>query len=266
MSDDIIRKVQRLLAIGGDSGASEAEVQNAMAHARRLIESHNLSEADLATDPADDRRRVDTADFDRCASFVGSRFYAWEQSLGGYVSDLVGCDAYADDSIRLARRFGRVLADSDGNTYSGKSLVFFGVAEDAALAATLFDDLRLLIATMARTRWGSVYRGDGAVYCQGFVLGLLDKLHRERRRLDCTARDDAGAGSSNALVLLERRNDLAKYKRQRSMDWLSERHGIELRDARRPAGARGSHEAWNEGLRDGRATDVEAQRLRKLEA
>lgn len=257
--DRIARKIRKLLAIAEDDAASAAEVQNAMGFARRLMDAHHVSEDDLAHEPADDYQRVDQAQFAERHAFVGRRIYCWESMLSGFVSKFVGAAGYIDDRVRPVRNHaGFVQRDDAGHVREGKSFVFYGVAEDGAIAAELYYELRQLIVSMAVIKWGGCYKGDGATYAEGFVAGLSTQLTRGKQV-------EQSSGTTTAMILLARRDDLVKYKRAKADEWLIQKHGAKLvAGPRRSGSSTGSRSAYSEGRSDGAATSVSAARNRKL--
>lgn len=263
-NERIIERVRKLLALAGDDGATDGEIQNAMQHAQRLMGEHHLTEQDLAHEPQDDYSKVDNAAYGRYSAFVGKMAFSWELFLANFVESFVGVPCYIENEVRQVRKNGFCIFDDDGPRY-GKAIVFYGVAEDAMMAVELYDELRILIATMATGRWGGCYRGDGAAYAEGFVSGLRSRLNESRRTEKEQARI-AASTSSTALVLVERRDELVKYKSDKANDWLKKTTGWKLRKGGRRNGSSGSHEARTEGVRDGRNTDVSTTRRKKLGA
>lgn len=256
----IAAKVRKLLAIAEDDAASAAEIQNAMNFAQRMMDAHHLTEEDLAHEPSDDYQKVNDSFMKEYRSFIGKKAFYWEQILATFVCKFVGCEVYLDHSKRPARtRTGFALRDSYGEPYRGKSVVFYGVAEDAAIAADVYDELRSLIGSMAQIKWASIYKGDGASYCEGFVSGLFTQLK--------TARKIESQSSTTAMILVERREDLIKYKQNAARNWLEKARGKKLRKAQTGGGSStGSYEAYSEGRSDGSRTDVNATRRKKIEA
>lgn len=251
----IASKVRKLLAISEDDAASNAEIQNAMNHAQRLMDSHHLTEEDLAHEPDDDYRKVDEAEFDQARAFVGGRAFYWEKILATFVSHFVGVPVYYDSEKRPIRK--RSGFTPNGKAKYGRSFVFYGVADDAAIAAETYDELRTLIATMAIGKWSTVYKGDGAAYAEGFVSGLLSQL-QEAKRIEQSS-------GGNALILAVRRNDIIKYKTDKAKEWLESEKGVVVGASRKGGGTKsGARLAFREGQSDGASTDVSTTRLKKL--
>lgn len=253
----IISKIQKLLAVAGDGAASENEIQSAINIAKKLMTAHHLTEEDLAHEPKDDYQKVDEADFGEVRSFVGATIALWEQWLASVVTDFVGCPAYTDKVKRPVRKNGFVQFDGDDEVRYGKSIVFYGVAEDAAIAAQLYDDMRGLIATMAVARTGKVYKSEGASYCQGFVTSLNAKIKQ-------AGKIEMKAEGNGALIVL-RSKDLIEYKATKAKDWLIADKGIHLRKGGKGAGSRVGFdkEAFQQGRKDGAAAEMTAEQRKK---
>jgi hypothetical protein len=145
-----------------------------------------------------------------------------------------------------------------GDPKYGASFVYYGVAEDAKMAAEIYDDLRLLIASMAVAKWGTIFKGDGAAYAEGFVMGLIHKHGQSEIEAKKIATD------STSMVLIARRDDLIAYKQDKSKDWLKKEKGIKLGKGSQWGGSSGSRQAHNEGFQDGQNTDVSNTKSKKL--
>jgi len=254
----IADKIRKLLAIASDDAASEAEIQNAMNFAAKMMAAHHLTEDDLSHEPDDDYKKVDKSEFGDRRSYVGRKAFHWEMVLATFVSRFVGVPVYRDNQLRIVRnRRGIAQMDEKDNPRKGKSVVFYGVDEDAAIAAELYDELRGLIASMAVIRFASVYKGDGGMYSEGFVSGLFSQLKK--------AKNLENNSGSTAMILVARRDDLIKYKEKAAKNWLSKSQGIRVsKRGGQTRGARGSREAFSEGKADGASTNVGATRNKKL--
>lgn len=256
--ESIISKVKKLMAIAENDASSDGEIDNAMRFAQQLMDNHHLTEEDLAHEPDDDYAKVDKADKGERRAFVGRQLYTWESMLAGFASKFVGCPCYVDNNLKTARKpNGFAVLDENGDVKKGKSIVFYGIAEDAMIAVEIYNELRALIATMAVGKWGGCYRGDGAAYSEGFVSGLNTKLAKARI-------EDKKSESTSMILLSHRRDALIKYKNEKAQQWLSKERGIKLRSGGSRTGSSGSYEARRDGRKDGAATDVSANRSKKL--
>ena len=259
MTTSIVGKIRKLLATAGDSAASDNEIQSAINIAKKLMTAHHLTEEDLAHEPKDDYQKVDEADFGESRSFIGKTIALWEDRLAGVVSAFVGCPAYMDRSKKPVRKNGLIQLDGNDEVQYAKSVVFYGVAEDAAIAAQLYDDMRELIAAMAVGRTGKVYKAEGASYCQGFVQSLYEKI-REAARIEMKV-------PGNGALIVLRSNDLIEYKKTKAKNWLSANSNIKLRKSGKGAGSRVgfNNEAFQLGRKDGANAEMTAERRMKLE-
>lgn len=254
----IIDKIRKLLATAGDDGASDNEIQSAVNIARKMMTAHHLTEEDLAHEPKDDYRKIDEADFGEIRSFIGKTIALWENQLAGVVSEFVGCPCYIDNNKKPIRKNGLVQFGADDEPLLAKSAVFYGVAEDAAIASQLYDDMRELIAAMAVGRTGKVYKSEGASYCQGFVLALNSKI-KQAARIEMQ-------GPGNGALIVLRSKDLIEYKQTKAKNWLKEAKGFKIRVGGKGAGSRVgfNRDAFQQGRKDGANAEMTADRKKKL--
>lgn len=256
---DVIRKIQALLAKAGDKAAAENEIETAYNMARKLMTSYHLREEDLAHEPKDDYKKVDEADFGRVRSFLGKTVATWEARLATVISEFVGVPAYCDNDLHLVKKNGFCSFDKNDDPLYGKSIVFYGVAEDANIASELFDEMRVLIASMAVGRTGKIYKAEGASYCQGFVSSLYDKIKR------AALLEMKDVPTTTALIVLRSR-DLIEYKKEKAKEWLSETSSVKLRKTKRAGSKVGfDREAYQQGRVDGEAAELAANRRKKLQ-
>lgn len=260
MSDKIVNQIRALFAKTGENGATEAEAQLAIDMAQRLMNRYHLTEEDLAHEPSDDYAKVDNADYRKFACVLGKKIFRWESDLAQFVSRFTSVLGYIDNEIIAKRVNGFIQMDQNGNVIQGKSFVFYGIAEEVMLASQLLDELRGLIGSMAIARFGSIYKGDGAAYAQGFVYGLFQKITNSKLL------EKSAETNSTGLVLIARRDDLIQYKAKKSEEWLEEENpDLKLKKLARKQGTKtGSADAWNQGTVDGKNTEVGVSRNKKL--
>lgn len=265
--DNVKDRIRRLLAIAADgSGATEQEIETAMRFAQSELAKHQLSEADLSEEPEVQYQRAENAPKDCAASPIGRKCYYWESALANAIGELVGVPHYLDHPHPRHDRNGVIRRDRNGKplTYA-KAFVWYGIAEDAWLAAELYDELRETILTMALMRWGGAYRGDGGMYCEGFVSGLRENIRKQREAERGEAQERlTQRNDSRGLVLIERRSDLVAHNIAVAKDWLKEEQGINLVSGSKRGGATGSGAAFRSGQSDGRKARVSAARNPKL--
>jgi hypothetical protein len=256
------QKIMGLLNISKDDAASESEIETALRLANKLMDRHHLSEEDLddSEDAALDRALA--ADKDLGHSIVGMKMFMWEKFLGAFITDLTGVPRYLTKIVRDKKTpSGIIYRNEKGKPVRGKSVVFYGIAEDVEIAVKLYDELRLVIISLARLRYSSVFQGEGGVYAEGFVSGLADNLKSDKNEQKKIA---AESSSSRAMVLIERRNDLVRRKCNIANNWLKKEKGVYLRTSTSRGGSSGSSGARSAGRSDGKSYNVNAARRKKL--
>lgn len=256
---DLVRK---LLNVTRDDAATEGEIDNALRFAKGLMDKHHMDEEDLVQEPEDQWKSIEAASRDRVFVSVGGKFFAWEDYLSAFCVTFVGgVGVYKDPSkSRIARNHrGIVILNEEEEPYKGVRYCFYGIAEDAMMAAELFHELRMTIRTMARLRYGTCYTRDGGMYAQGFVAGLRMKIERQEKEQRKLAQSD-----NHALILIERRQDLIERKLENAQRWLKKLTGIKLVRGPLNTGANGSAAAYHEGKEDGNKADVSAVRRPKI--
>ena len=253
----IASKIRKILAIAGDDAASTEEIQNAMAHARRLMDSHHLTQDDLAHEPADDYKKVDSSTFAQTRAAVGKRIYSWEEQLAVFISKFTGSPVYTANALEPVRVNGFARTDSKGKILLGKGFVFYGVEEDAVISAELYSEMRELIVSLAVGLWGQAFRSEGASYAQGFVAGLFETLRKDK----ALPKPD-----TTTTLIVARRDDLVKYKTDKASDWLAKSQGIKLKKGGGRPGSRVGFNgaAFRNGKEDGRKAEMSNLRRRKL--
>jgi len=260
---EIKERIRKLLAVVGNSAATEGEVDNALRFATSMMDKYHLEEEDLVEEPVDQWKRVEAATRDRVFVSVGGKTYRWEGHLAMFCAQFVGgVGTYRDPSKDKVARDHRniVILNEQDEPYKGKRFCFYGIAEDAMMAAELFHELRMTIRAMSRLRWGGCYKKDGGAYAEGFVNGLYTKIVQQTKEEKLLAHESG----SRALILIERRNDLIRRKEETAKQWLRKATGIKLQRGYGSPGASGSYEAFREGVTDGKRSDVSALRMAKI--
>lgn len=236
----IVARVRKLLNLAEDGGAAEQEIESALRFANQLMDEHAISMGELS--------EQDTKDLEMDRMWVAgssAKTVMWEAVLGVVVGKaLKTVQCYRDTTVRMPRDPGTGLAlreDGQVVTEPRKGIQFYGPAADVSLAITMYHELRLTIATMARLKFGSVTRGAGRSYCEGFVVGLdsyLRDLERDR------------PVETRAIVLRNTQAIKAQAK-----DWLEETHGVRLGKVARSSGSFHG-DAYREGATDGRSHGI----------
>lgn len=243
--------IRKLLDLAANDAASEGEVNNAIRFARKLMMQHQLSEDDCREQTETPEAKVLRA---QCARFDGQGASAkrsyWEGRLAEFCCKFVGGVGVYSQAGYKRTPAGIVQYDDEGKPLSVMHYQFYGIAEDAVFAKRTFDDLSTLVASMARLKWGGVFRGPGREYCEGFVEGLFKQIQQ--------AESEQEASESRALVA--RRDALVVAKEARARDWLA-RQGVKLTPVRIGGGG-WDPEARRDGENDGRRTQVDGKPLK----
>ena len=208
----IKQRIKKLLTLAGDPSAEPGEITNAMKAARKLMIESGISRDDL-----------EDAEFIRLpVEGIGRKLSTWEAGIISVAINLVGyVQAYQE----------------------GSSVVFYGPKAGVEQAAETYRLLRDTIHATAMLLYGSWFRGDGALYAQGYSVGLHeahqkcnDQLHEE----------------DTAIVLQDERKQ--RQVKARARAWLNREANIKVRNrSRKRNGARrGNLNAFLTGREDGR--------------
>lgn len=228
------------------SGAAQGEIENALRFAESLMHRHNLDRAEC------EDRGIKTGDtpIGRAGFWFGtSRDSKWETALAWLVCSAVGTVQWYGHGVSVRRTDHGTLADHD-DTKRYRSCYLYGPRDDCETARSMFDDLRLTIAAMARLKWGGCYRGSGRSYAEGFVDGLENQMNERRSRRPA---------SENAIVL--RSTELIKSD---ARAWLEREYGATIRTTPYRGCTRDDQCAWSGGHADGREHTIGARRGTRL--
>jgi len=234
---DIKETIKRLLATAHNEASSDQEIETALRTARGLMFKYQLDETDIESHILEHERKQDKKTTSDYAAF-GKRLSSWEITLSSYINKFVGgIFIYYENDTRNARQFGKAVL-VNGLPRESQHLVFCGPDELVNFAIDLYKDLSTICCFMVRTKYGSVFVGEGRAYCDGFVTALFNKLDKIDRLED----------NRNALILIgEKQREIKK--------WLTKEKGLRFQDAK-PRNLKNYDHAWSEGYQDGNETDV----------
>jgi hypothetical protein len=259
--DKVKSNIRAMLNLANDSAASEGEINNAMRFVKKLMEEHQLSDADL-TEVDDVLLNLERAEMaSQKIYFNGAKLSEWESSAAGFACALVGGVKYYVTG-RVPYRVNGILQHfPDGVAMKRPQVAFYGIAEDVEIARQIFAELTLTIASMAKLKWGGVFRKDGREYCEGFVSGLWSKYHEDNNSQKKLAQQSTGT----ALVAIENRGLVVNKKQELATKYLEEGLGIKLKGSISFSGNKQySSEARQEGRSDGSKHNASVERRRKL--
>jgi hypothetical protein len=253
MSDisTIKERIRKLMAVAGDGVAMEGEIENALSLAARLLDKHHLS-MDEVEESAESQ--IDDSKMDRAfAVSQSTRFSTWESTLASGICKLFGCVKYYISGERAVQRVNGVAVMKGEDVAKGVKICFYGPATEADEAADLFEEWARSIATMGVIRWGGCFRGDGAMYCMGFVSALYkqasklnaDRMLVEAKPLPLLPGESSTTSTSTGAITLTNRYDMLKA---RAENWLKKECGVYLsKGSGRSGYSSGSSEAYSEG-------------------
>lgn len=257
MSDieQIKNRIKKLMAYANDGAASDGEIENALAHATRLIDAHHLDKTEFTEEDTKREEKMGRA-YGKTAS---PKFHAWETTLAYAVCELFGCVKYYMDSKPIPLRVNGMVQYYTGKYKNQMKMIrqmcFYGPDVEAQEAASLYTEWAQSVATMGVIRWGGAFRGDGEAYCEGFVHSLYTKASElnTARRLTAAKPLAALPGVPSTAITLTQRYDALI---ERAKTWLEEDVGIKLGKGTSRSGSRsGSSDAYHEGKKHGSAAD-----------
>jgi len=258
--------IRAMLNLARNDGAADGEIQNAMNFATKLMNQHNLSEEDLGSV---DEKIIDleNAELGKAASFSeGKNRSAWEAHLGHFVCEFVG-------GVKFYMQFNRPVKDhlglaeltSNGRQRYGVEYTFYGLHEDALIAKTVYDEMVITVAAMGRLKYGSVFRGDGRNYCEGFIVGMYERLEEANRLEASTAASQVKLGfNANALMVIDQRALVVKKKAELPAKYLAEKGVYVRKRASRIGYGQYNGDARDAGITDGKKAQVSGARSKRL--
>lgn len=265
-TEDIKAKIRGLLNIAKDDAASENEVETALKIAQKMMERHHLSEDDLTEDPLAQMEQAANAPKTKEATELGSKIYTWEVILAETVARHIvkGVGWYSQKTYQTPS--GLIRRNEHGKPMQCGQIMFYGVAEDVEIARRIFDEIRTAIIALARLRYGSVFRGDGAAYAEGFATGLKKKsIAQDEQERDEAQKRLTTTSDNRGMILISRRTDLIRRKEDSAKKWLASPAGGSIRLATQSrGGSSGDDSARQQGMRDGAGYGVNAARSKKL--
>lgn len=166
--EKIVDRVKKMLALGNCAGTTEAERETALRMAYNLLAKHNLSMADLPTEQAEARDRMDvTISADK-----------WARSVAASVSKLFFCKYF----------FCRTGV-------SGKDMhCFVGKESNVVTARYMAEHLIASIKKEASRRYHSPTSPEGRSFC----VGTMNSIYK---RVEAMITQDTESTPGTALVL-----------------------------------------------------------------
>lgn len=193
--DAVIAKIQKLRRLATSSNVNEAAA--AAAAADRLIQEHNLAEAQLQAEGHEDTERPEE-DADPLFDY-GPRIASWSSSLIARLSRHYGCSGYQASFYN---------ADAKRTEWRHKVI---GRPSDVATLRYMIAWLTAEIERLAQQNSG---RGRAWLnsFRHGAVAGVCNAMYEERRGVQ---EQTEKAGASAAIVLVNSRHDASMAERDR---------------------------------------------------
>lgn len=225
VDDRIIERIQKLLRLANNDAASEGEIENAMAFARKLMDEYDIAEHSIILEESDEKLSTRVAD---------EVLYATRKIALPRVRDLAQaaanvCDCrlyYSQNMVREAWRH---------------TIRIYGLEHDVAVAHAMFKELCVSMRALARMLYGTKRTSEHCGYEQGFADRVLTRSYRiadERRPEEV----DGDPSTCTAIVL---RKDVA-LDRYRDSLRLKPMKG--LQGSRATAGSAGAYDrGWDDG-------------------
>lgn len=240
--------VRKLMNLAKNDGALDGEIAAAMAHAKRIMDQHHLTEADIENvdETLEDLKRKEFSE--GIVTTSHTRQARWEYTLAHFVCRLIGGVQYWF--------YSGVGRDKIG----GKGCFhFYGVEEDVKLAQELFNECRLVIATAATLRYKTFSGGAGRNYCEGFAYGLYSQLEEANKQELLTKQ------AGTALMVLNTRKEIVKRKEELGRNYLAEVKGIKkLKTRKGTSNPNQDYNSWKQGNEDGQKHNATVDRKKKL--
>lgn len=214
--ENIISKVQKLLALSKSSNANEAAA--ATNAANKLIDQYRLSTADLSEDSGE----IDPMMEDPGVVYETGRVVPWKQSLVVTLANHYGCATFISCNYATGRKVSRFK--------------LVGRKSDIAIVNYMFSYLSAECARLCEKE----AHGQGKVfansYCTGFVAGIRQQLSESRKEAEKEA-------TGTAIVAINNRQKEAS-------NFMNKLHN--LKNSKGGSSAQTDYRAFNAGLQQGR--------------
>lgn len=196
--DKIIDRVKKMLALGNNAGATEAERETALRMAYNMLAKHNLSISDLPEDASDEVREelLSTISADK-----------WARSLAFSIAELFFCNYY----------YQRTHTSGKDNHF------FIGRQSNVVTAQYMAEYLIASVKKEATKQYKSPTSPLGRSFCVGTVASIRSRVKEMLK----DGAEGSSAGTSVALVSLHEREKAANEQ------WLKQAGTVLVTTAKR---------------------------------
>jgi hypothetical protein len=221
----IIERVQKLLALSKSDNPNEAAAAAALAD--KLIQKHQLTEAELQAASPNNANKPEPPDQYPYPIYTSLRRVAWKAHLASDIARHYDCAVI----ISFAYKGEKASGDSYRAANKESQYRIIGRKEDCELAVYMFDWIATEIERLAKKHASGRGYAFSQTYCEGAENGVMAKLRSEKEAFRAAA---AAEGKGAAIVILdnkavEARNKLAQlYPRLRTSAGLG---GVRSKDA-----------------------------------
>lgn len=168
-----IEKVRKLMEFSIENGATEAEVENAMKAAQRLMMKHNLEQKDIEVTSNDVNITVVESTWDK--KVLALEIKSFENSLLVTIARQYSCKILITKGIIKTEEYplGR-------NKYD-----IIGLPEDREMVKTIYESILPQIRNLYKSRYKESDKSVSqfkftSSYCLGFLAGLKEKMEADR--------------------------------------------------------------------------------------
>jgi hypothetical protein len=234
--EEVIEKIEKIMRRTHDgSGASEAEVEQALAYARKLMDQFQIDLAEVL-----EANKEELSDKDITSQQLETTVGTFQTEICRTACDI--CDAkfyFANDVVLKKGKYSRV-----------KKYVIYGMTQDVIAARCLFLELMLAVKALGKAKYGTGSGKEFWTYCGGFAVGLRDKARSLKHSSDTAVKP------SSCTTLIVRKTELIR----------SFQATLGLRPSRMKGygSGRQQSDAFGQGYRDGQEYDASPDRSRKL--
>lgn len=204
---DVIRRIQKLLAIAHDQRGNEHLAASAAEKAQELLEKYNLDMAVLGQRGADSGKREDTR--------LAGGLYKWQRELWQGVAELHYCVYWATKGLKKGEKYEHRIVGRTVNVLSARMMAEYLQGAIERIAREEFENNP------------SLYFSRAAIaYREGMAARLAERLRRRRWDKEAEARKEKyrrereaaerGEAASVALTIL----DVADREREANDDFL----------------------------------------------
>jgi hypothetical protein len=234
--NEIIDKIEKIMRRTQEgAGASEAEVENALGLARKLMDQHNIDMAEIIAAGEKTLDEKDILDVQLDITFGPT-----EERITHVAAQICDCKVYKVTGGYFVNKTG----PNAGLSTRKSKLHIYGINQDVTAARVLVMELYIAVKVLGKQRTGRASGKEFWHYCEGFTLGLLHKANTMRQRSE----DEAVLRGSNSTALILRKDKVIN-------DY--EVAVLHLKPAKpRKLGAKVLSDAYQAGMRDGKNYDL----------